>query len=477
MIRAGAITYDAPKPVRRRRRRLLVLLTIVVFVAGKFGYDYFQACGHEAALLAAIAETDRLDPGWRLEGLEAKRADVPGEMDSAPLVTKVGKNAIAILNKGTVRKDLWDISKELDRLSATTQLTPQQTETVRVCLAPLAGPLADARKIADFPQGRFPFSSSPEQFQSMPHIDNATITIWLLRNYAMMRAQDGDLDEAWATCQAILNVARSFGDEPGWVQTSRVLDCVKAIRTMERTLAQGQVREQALAQTQVVLKDEARHPALLIGLRGGRAYMHYSYTQFQAGKFSQASERRFNGPGGYHLYAFFDGVQDHLSRPQIRPTHTRLLRFYTQAVAIVKDRGDEVVPALRELQARTREALDTSDPYFTLDRFLSFLNPENVQAELDCARTALAVERFRLKHNVWPRMLTELVPSFLSEIPNDPYDGKPLRYGPTKDGVVVYSVGPNRDAVGDAWDRNAPVGDDRRLEFRLWNVDKRRRSP
>lgn len=49
-------------------------------------------------------------------------------------------------------------------------------------------------------------------------------------------------------------------------------------------------------------------------------------------------------------------------------------------------------------------------------------------AYLRCAKTACAVERFRLKHGKLPEKLEKLVPEFLAEIPIDPFDGKNLRY-------------------------------------------------
>ena len=472
MTSSGA-TAGKSKPVRRRRRILLFLLVLVLVIAGKAGYDYYQGIIQEAALQEAIAEADRLDPGWRLADLEAKRAVIPPERDSAPLVTKAGRAAMAILNTKTVRKDLWSITQELEKLPATTVLTPQQTEELRACLAPLAGPLADARQVADLPEGRYPFNCSPDQLYRLPHVDNASITMWLLRCDALLRAQDGDLDGAWASCQSIFNVARSFGDEPAYVQTTRVCRCADAIRDMERTLAQGQVSAPALAHSQMLLKEEANHPYLLIELRGCRAHLHYLYTQFHNGKFSKAWERR-----SYQSRspAFYDNLQDLFGRHEIRPAHARLLHFYTQAVEIAKERGDEAVEALRDLQAKATDVPALACP--DINRLLKFLDPKKNRARLDCARAALAVERYRLKHDRWPVTLDDLLPDqLLTEVPADPYDRKPLRYRSTKDGVVIYSVGPNRNAAGAAWDHNVPAADDQRLEFRLWNVEQRRRLP
>jgi len=61
----------------------------------------------------------------------------------------------------------------------------------------------------------------------------------------------------------------------------------------------------------------------------------------------------------------------------------------------------------------------------------------------DCrtARTALAVERYRLPRNKLPQALDELVPTYLDAVPTDPFDGQALRYSVLAQGYVIYSIG------------------------------------
>jgi len=61
-------------------------------------------------------------------------------------------------------------------------------------------------------------------------------------------------------------------------------------------------------------------------------------------------------------------------------------------------------------------------------------------AHVDMARTALAIERFRLATGKIPAQLTDLVPKYLDQAPLDPFDGQPLRYRRTEPGYVLYSV-------------------------------------
>jgi hypothetical protein len=61
-----------------------------------------------------------------------------------------------------------------------------------------------------------------------------------------------------------------------------------------------------------------------------------------------------------------------------------------------------------------------------------------LRASVDCVRSALAVQRFRNSHKTWPASLQELGPDF--KIPNDPFDGKPMRYRNLVNGFILYSI-------------------------------------
>src|SRR5438132_477228 len=75
-----------------------------------------------------------------------------------------------------------------------------------------------------------------------------------------------------------------------------------------------------------------------------------------------------------------------------------------------------------------------------------------------CAATAVAAERYRLKHEHWPKSLDDLVQAgFLKEVPKDPYDGKPLRLKRTATGLIIYSCGRDRVDDGGVLNRANPM--------------------
>jgi len=62
---------------------------------------------------------------------------------------------------------------------------------------------------------------------------------------------------------------------------------------------------------------------------------------------------------------------------------------------------------------------------------------------------AIALKRHHLRHGAFPATLPALVPEFLSEVPTDPGDGKPLRYRLNADGSFqLYSIGKDGEDNG-----------------------------
>jgi len=80
----------------------------------------------------------------------------------------------------------------------------------------------------------------------------------------------------------------------------------------------------------------------------------------------------------------------------------------------------------------------------------------------------IAAACFRTEEGRYPDKLQELIPDYISAIPVDPFDGKPLRMSPEGDGLILYSVGMNgKDEGGrdESWSHGGTGGAD--ISFRL----------
>ncbi|MFH1537663.1 MAG: hypothetical protein ABIH66_01800 [bacterium] len=73
--------------------------------------------------------------------------------------------------------------------------------------------------------------------------------------------------------------------------------------------------------------------------------------------------------------------------------------------------------------------------------YYAFLHVRFGDLLVDGLRIRLALLAYEKQNGVLPDSLDELVPEFLSEIPEDPFDGKQIRYDREKG--IIYSVGEN----------------------------------
>lgn len=104
-------------------------------------------------------------------------------------------------------------------------------------------------------------------------------------------------------------------------------------------------------------------------------------------------------------------------------------------------------PAIAELGKQVDTVL-ARHPYahivyrFVMPAFKEAVNEEvKAKVKLQVARTALAIEEWRLQHGEWPQSLEQLVPELLEAVPEDPFSERTIRYARTAVGIVIYSVG------------------------------------
>jgi hypothetical protein len=461
---------------RRRRKRRLVLLLLalavvlpVLALAGLFFYNRHLA---ELDLKAAIAETDALDPGWRLEDIEKRRTALPPEQNAALHITA----AIALLPQQLLEEDkvkLWDAEE-----SPQSHLDPELVEKLRNALEPLLPAESEIGKALPLKSGWYPLRWTPDYLNfsgGVPHADDLRTVGDFVCYLAMLRSHDAKHAEAWETALNVLAVGRSIGEEPTLVtMLSRASLRRMLVRTLERCLAQGMVPDDLLADGQRQLGEEASVPILLFGLRGERASMHEWMTSLETGKVDLPT-----------LFGSNKSLEEILSRWQwtdvkFKQEHAWMLRFHNKAVE------SATLPPVQfraNMLALDREIAAVAPPLSRL--FTSSLKrvaDGAVRSELSllCAVAGIGIERFRLRHGRWPDSLDEVVAAkLLDEVPTDYFDGKPLHYRKATDGVVIYSVGEDGKYTGDRLDegRYFVVPFSTTAEFRLWDEQHRRQPP
>lgn len=458
---------EAPQLRKRFRLRWALLAAGVVLMVGWAGFVWYSSHSAEREIEEAVAEADRLDPGWRFADLEAGRAVIPPKEDGAAVVLK---SRSLLPTPWPPKSPKVAGLDEFFRRPSHDPVTAQQLQEFRDALTKAAGGLAVARRLEGTPRGRYAIAWSSDFVGTLlPHIDDVRTVNRLLTLDALVRARGGDMAGALASCRAAINVGRSLGDEPCAVSQRVRLACVlTAVRGLEQILAYGEAPAAELEAVQRLLEEEARHPAQLIAARAERAGVHEYLTVVRLGKFNRAA---------YGMQTSFLGAtgDDLIDRARASGCHAEYLRQLTELVEIAKlppeqqyDRLQKV-PAIEARAPVFLEAMYRGEDFRKGAEFF-----HRGTALLRCAIAATAAERYRLKHGHWPDALTDLVPGFLQAVPPDPMDGKPLRFRRLADGLLIYSVGTDRTDHGGHLDRAQLASPNLDLGFQLWDAEIRR---
>jgi hypothetical protein len=465
----------APLPRLRPRRRwwwrwsLRVFLALLLAVTILFLYYAHRRREALVALRAAVAELDRTEPGWRLHELEAARAIIPNDENSALIVN----NAFGLLPENWQSPDFFEHQSNL----SPQQLLDQDDLTdLREELRTAQPALLEARKLATMPKGRYPITYK-RNFISTPHPGTAKIREILALLYldVVLQAQEGDVNVALRSCRALLNTVRSLGDEPMLTtQMSRGRELSAICKMAQRVLAHGEAEPEELLQLQKLVEEEDHFPRLLLMLRADRACMHELFDALECG---DVTLREFG------LAVNLDSQGSALAKlaPHyyFRVQHPRVLALQTDAVRLAalpeRERAGAFAAFDRKIYAEPPgfQGMVSALSLTELDE-----SARQTNARLRCLIAALAAERYRRRYGSWPQTLEGLVPVYLPAVPLDPYDGQPLRYQRLADRRVIYSLftAPTKVSAPTAYDPTQPSPPGVGIAVHLYDV-KHRRQP
>jgi hypothetical protein len=463
-------------PARRKTRWLRYLLVLVLlFVLVPAGHYLYLRWSLHSELAAAMAETDQLDPGWRLENIEAARKSYPPEEDSAPHIIKVTR----LLGRASPSHHR-DYEVVFERLPATARLNAQQIAMIAEAFAKVPEGVAEARKLKDMPAGRMPLKYSPDFICTLlPNHQDARVVMDVLRHDAMWRAHQGDPDAAIESCLALLNAARVFGDEPTLI--SLLIRCAGhslLVAAVERTLAQGFPGEAALEEMQQRLPREAAdlRTHFVNAARGERAGLHELFLVLGRSEttipFSTYAARMGPNP----TQTAMEWLRDRfpiLYRKDY-PAHLRHMNELVKAAQLPLDEQLERFRALEE--AKKQKGIFAMSLAPSMEKCcMAHLRS---QAGIGALQAALACERFRIAQGRWPEALAELVQArLLDAVPTDPYANQPLRFSRTKEGLVIYGLGEDLEDNGGNIDREKTLQRGMDYGIRLWDPARRRQPP
>lgn len=324
----------------------------------------------------------------------------------------------------------------------TATLPPRQIQWLYGYCALNSNALQQAREAIQLPHCRYPFDLSHGMATLMPHVDQ-------LGRLAQVAEYQSWIDPKHSTDEisTLVGLARTLEDEPLRVSKLVRLSILNTAATsLERRLTLAPMTETELANLEAMFAEAAKTNQLAIALIGERAVLSPYFSSDLKGIYRLAFTLQAGGydftdpprPGTQSIFLKLSGICDQDLRLFLREMETNIAfaSTFPKKVAVpspVEESGShDNVPLLHPLSsvfiAKVDEAI-TKDAMGL--------------AQIRATQTVLAVERYRLAKGKLPTSLDDLMPQFLPAIPEDPFDGQPLRYQLLPRGYIVYSIGPD----------------------------------
>ena len=300
---------------------------------------------------------------------------------------------------------------------------------------------------------------------SRPSFEWSPLTEWqklggaarLLALDARCKAADHDLHGALVDCRAILAMAEHTSSDPGLISLLvAVAVDMNGMPTLQDVLASAPASAEDIGALEFSCNfsyQRAFQRALRMEEACGQAWFYDVATEKISLLPVAASSRgeRFSCPStlvAAPLYRLFLMEDD-------QEAYSRFMKQCQQLASQPYFQSKADWEGLKTTGILTRLLLPGSNLYCQCSERMT-----QADAQRSLLRLALATYRFQAVHGRLPNNTEELMPEFIPVVPQDPFDGKPLRMKKTDGGVVLYSIGPDMtDDDGAVFDPLTKKGD------------------
>ena len=326
---------------------------------------------------------------------------------------------------------------------------PQAPATdVLLALSVFNPALAELRQASLRPAARLPMNYDngfEEVGTFLPWLAQEKRCAQFLQLRSLAEMQDNQGAAALADVKLLLRLTDAIRNQPFFIShLVRIAMQAIALQPIYECLAQHRWNDAQLTELEAALGEKDFLADFAFSLRGERTCAIYTFEiQRRTGEMvssfmKDGREQIFTNNMRLMPSAFF--YQNELA----------LARMYDQFVLPLVDLTNRTVSvaACRKGEADMKEQVKHWSPY-KIEALMVFPAVNKavikfvlIQSQVDLARVACALERYRLAQGKYPETLDALTPQFIEELPHDLINGQPLHYRRTEDGrFVLYSVG------------------------------------
>jgi hypothetical protein len=334
-------------------------------------------------------------------------------------------------------------------------LSPEAMAAAQDYLAAETAHMASVRAALQRPLARFPIAITNGPACLLPHLSRIKHECQNFRLAALIAASQGNVDDAITALADCARTGQILADEPIMIsQLVRVACLAIALSGTEDLIARQELTPAQLERVKSVLQGMEIKGGVERVLLGERA-MDLSIFTLDSGTVNTLLNSGGDGTDtGLASHSFGFGITAMKVIGLAAADERLMLETFRDALVSAEH---ETPKALTELEQIFQQA-DTDSHRFPPKIFSALMlqNLASVEARFvkqeahrRAGMVAVAVEQYRLQRgSKVPATLDQLVPQFLSEVPNDPFDGQPMRFKKLEKGYVVYSIGSDKSDDG-----------------------------
>jgi hypothetical protein len=301
----------------------------------------------------------------------------------------------------------------------------------------------------DQPCFRYREWKNPVYEPDIPHAVNMIRSMKLLAIDALLRAEKGDVKAGLNECAAGMRLSLRLLDEPVLLEALIAVAIRKEILISFNQIASGRdLDPQRLASWVKDMEPGAWRSHFIRCIPGERALGVETYVEVMKG--SPDPVKDIYGSGAIRQAIGW------LTRPIFKSQVLRAISQYQDLEAISKrpyfEQRDLIKKLGREhgIQAWYEQRLLA----LVSDAQGMFLKEAYLEAMMLTTRAGLACKIYKSQTGLYPENLKALVPDILTEVPIDPFTGKPLVYKIENGELLIYSLGSNQKDDGG---RSSPI--------------------